>query len=76
MWLVAEYATRVILLRDGKVFLDGTPRFVFSKEKQLRDVSIILPPLIRLSNKFGKTMLSVQEFKTSLRKNGNHSLLR
>jgi energy-coupling factor transport system ATP-binding protein len=68
MWVVAEYATRVILLHDGKVSLDGSPRFVFSQERALRDASIMPPSLIRLSNKFGVTMLSVDEFKSSLRK--------
>ncbi|MDH7500271.1 MAG: ABC transporter ATP-binding protein, partial [candidate division NC10 bacterium] len=32
MWLVAQYAQRVLVLHQGRLVLDGTPRLLFSQE--------------------------------------------
>lgn len=49
MDLVAEYAERVIVMKDGSVILDGTPQDVFSKEEILLGAAIVPPQLCRLS---------------------------
>ncbi len=61
MWVVTEYAQRVLVLKDGQIFLQGSPRAVFSKERQLAEANLYPPHLVRLSNRLGKTMLSVEE---------------
>jgi len=61
MWVVAEYAHRVLVLRGGRVSLEGSPRSVFSKEEELAATYLYPPPLVRLSNRLGKTLLSVDE---------------
>jgi len=49
MDLVAQYAQRVIVLKDGDILLDGTPQEVFSHDQMLLDSAIIPPQLCRLS---------------------------
>ncbi len=61
MWVAAEYAHRVVVLKDGRIFLDGTPREIFSQEGKLTQASLSPPHLIRLSNRLGKTMLTAEE---------------
>ncbi|MBC2725215.1 MAG: ATP-binding cassette domain-containing protein [Desulfosporosinus sp.] len=49
MDLVAQYAKRVIVIKEGDILLEGTPQDVFSKEQILLDSAIIPPQLCRLS---------------------------
>jgi len=49
MDLVAQYAKRVIVLKEGGILLDGTPKRVFSNEQILLDSAIVPPQLCRLS---------------------------
>lgn len=39
----AARASRVIVMNDGEIFLDGTPKEVFSEEKRLRSVGLGVP---------------------------------
>lgn len=66
MWVVAEYVHRALVISEGKLVMDGTVREIFSDEKELEKVSLKLPPLVRLSHKFDKTLLSVEEFVNSV----------
>ncbi|WP_068962507.1 energy-coupling factor transporter ATPase [Desulfosporosinus sp. BG] len=50
MDLVAQYAKRVIVLKDGGIFLDSTPQDVFSNESLLLNSAIVPPQLCRLSS--------------------------
>lgn len=43
MALVAEYATRIIAMRQGRVLADGTPRDVFAQQEVLRGTNIRPP---------------------------------
>jgi len=61
MDLVAQYAKRVIVLKDGKILLDGTPQAVFSQEQILLDSAIIPPQLCRLSSQL-KDIIGVETF--------------
>lgn len=66
MWVVAEYAHRVVVLSEGKILADDTTRKVFSNEAVLKESSLKLPEIIQLGLKFNKTVLSLNEFKFCL----------
>ena len=61
MWVVAEYAHRAVVMRDGKMFLSGTVREVFSEEEKLRDASLRPPHIVSFGNALGFPVLSVEE---------------
>jgi energy-coupling factor transporter ATP-binding protein EcfA2 len=61
MWVVAEYAHRAVVVRDGKVALQGTVREVFTKEDELRDAALRPPHIVSFSNSLGYPVLSVEE---------------
>ncbi|MBO7667977.1 MAG: energy-coupling factor ABC transporter ATP-binding protein, partial [Firmicutes bacterium] len=44
----AEVARRVIVLKEGRVLLDGPPQEVFSEEETLMTAHLTLPPAARL----------------------------
>ena len=44
----AAMADRVVVLSDGKVFLDGTPKEIFSQTEQLRSVELEAPKTTQL----------------------------
>ncbi|GAB3672937.1 ABC transporter ATP-binding protein [Halopiger thermotolerans] len=48
--LVAEWATRVIVLNDGAVETDGTPRDVFADLDRLERCNLRAPQVVRLSD--------------------------
>jgi energy-coupling factor transport system ATP-binding protein len=61
MWVVAEYAHRAVVVRDGKVSLSGTVREVFAQEEELRDAFLRPPHIVSLGNSLGYPILSVEE---------------
>ncbi|MDP8949596.1 MAG: energy-coupling factor transporter ATPase [Actinomycetota bacterium] len=61
MWVVAEYAHRTAVMKDGKTALSGTVREVFAREDELRDASLRPPHIVSFSNSLGSTVLSVEE---------------
>ena len=50
MDLVAEYATKVIVLKDGEVAFDGTPADLFNNNEIVNDCSLRLPSGVALAN--------------------------
>jgi energy-coupling factor transport system ATP-binding protein len=60
MWIVAEYAHRVLVLKEGQVLMEGTPREIFARQR-LADASLSAPSVTAFSTALGKTMLSVEE---------------
>src|SRR5215207_87093 len=61
MWVVAEYAHRAVVVRDGKVALSGTVREVFAEEDGLRDAALRPPHIVSFGNALGYPVLSVEE---------------
>lgn len=61
MWVVSEYAHRVAVIRDGSIMMDNRTRIVFSEEERLKESFLKTPHIVSLSNKVGKTVLSVEE---------------
>jgi len=61
MWVVAEYAHRAAVVRDGEISLQGTVREVFAEEDELRDAALRPPHIVALGNALGYPVLSVEE---------------
>lgn len=61
MWVVAEYAKRVFVMKDGQLFLQGTTREVFSHTEELQTASLRPPHFVEFSNKLGNTFLYPEE---------------
>jgi cobalt transport protein ATP-binding subunit len=61
MWVVAEYAHRAVVMKEGRMALSGTVREVFAREEELRDASLRPPHIVSLGNSLGHTVLSVEE---------------
>ena len=63
MWVVAEYAHRAAVVRDGRVALHGTVREVFAREDDLREAALRPPHIVSFSNALGFPALSVEELR-------------
>lgn len=68
MILLAEVVDRMLVLRDGDLIMDGTPREVFSNNEIMSSTHLTPPQITRLSlglrerfEGFGDIILSVQE---------------
>jgi len=61
MWVVAAYADRVYVVKDGKILLEGLTREIFAEEKILKDSFLRPPHFVQFSNLLGKTFLSDSE---------------
>src|SRR5215218_8860901 len=61
MWVVAEYAHRTVVVRDGKIALQDTVRNVFAEEDELRDAALRPPHIVSFGNALGYPVLSVEE---------------
>jgi len=66
MKLAAEYAQRAIVMKEGRILLDGNIRDVFSKIEVLKEAYLMPPQITQLSLKLRKygvpTALRVEEF--------------
>ena len=60
-WVVAEYAQRGVVLRDGRVAFDGPLRELFAEEALLEASHFRLPEATRIGRRLGFTPLSVDE---------------
>lgn len=61
MWVVAEYARRVFVMKDGKIMLKGTTREVFSHGDELRNAFLRPPHFVEFSSRLGYTFLTPAE---------------
>lgn len=67
MRLVAEYAQRCLLLKAGQVVADGSPRDIFHDAALIQTASLEIPLLSQFSQRWGHTLLTVNEVKASLK---------
>ena len=51
MQAVADYATRVVVLRDGRIILNGPPYEVFAHTDELASCGILPPPIAQLHSR-------------------------
>lgn len=65
MRLVAQYATRCILMRNGRIEGQGHPREVFANPEWWHASSLTLPAISRFSQRWGFTLLTVEEVRAS-----------
>ena len=61
MWVVAEYAQKVFVIKDGQILLNGTTREVFAQEETLKASYLRPPHFVQFSNQLGKTFLTPDE---------------
>jgi energy-coupling factor transport system ATP-binding protein len=66
-WVVAEYASRVVLMAGGRVLWDGSLRGLFARPDLLSRASFRAPEATILGQRFGLTALSVEELIRRLR---------
>lgn len=67
MQAVAQYASRVIVLRGGRVHMDGAPARVFARREELALCGILPPPIAQLharlcEDRATQVALSVHDF--------------
>ncbi len=67
MRLVAEYAQRCLLMEKGKIVADGLPRDIFHDTALVRAASLEIPPISLFCQRWGHTLLTVNEVKASLK---------
>jgi len=65
--LVAEYATRCVLMHDGMVFADAPTREIYSDPSLMKAAALEVPAVTRFSQRWGHTLLTVEEVKEALR---------
>lgn len=65
---IGKYAERILVLNDGKVYADGTPKKVFMLEEELKKAGIKIPEVTYILNrlkekgwKFDDTAVTVEE---------------
>jgi energy-coupling factor transport system ATP-binding protein len=61
MWVVAEYAKRAFVMKDGDIILEGTTRDVFAEGEVLRDAFLRPPHFVEFSHRLGYTFLTPEE---------------
>ncbi len=63
MGIVANYATRCVLMQRGMIVADGPTREVFSDPELIRSAALALPALTRFTQRWGVTLLTVEEVR-------------
>jgi energy-coupling factor transport system ATP-binding protein len=63
---VADYVERIIVMNRGKVFLDGTPREVFSRYRSLEDIGLAAPQVTYLMHELRKMGVDIDVDATTL----------
>ena len=66
---VADYAERVIILREGQVMIDAPPWEAFADESMLRQAAVLPPQLCVLNQRLqdlGYSAQSAEEFRQAL----------
>jgi energy-coupling factor transport system ATP-binding protein len=60
-WVIAAHARRVVLLADGRLRFDGSPRAFFSDDALVAAAAFRPPDVTRLGRRLGCTPLTVEE---------------
>ncbi len=69
LWVVAEYAHRVIVTHEGRLLLDCPVREAFVDEKMLQQSALKIPEIAKLGRLLDVNLLSVEELEYCLKKN-------
>ncbi len=57
----AVRADRLIIMHQGKIFLDGTPKEVFGKEDLIRSVNLDVPMVVELASRLRERGMDIPE---------------
>lgn len=63
---VANYVDRIIVMNDGKVMLDGTPKTVFARYKELEEVGLAAPAVTYIMHKLKENGFDVGTDATTI----------
>lgn len=63
---VAEFAHRVVVLKDGRLLAQGTPKKIFSNEDVMREASIVAPQVSELAFRLGHAGIMPPEIPVDL----------
>ena len=67
MGIVANCATRCVLMQRGAIVADGPTREIFSDPELVRSAALALPALTRFTQRWGVTLLTVEEVRKAWR---------
>jgi energy-coupling factor transport system ATP-binding protein len=67
MWAAATYAQRLVVLKDGKIILDGPTRKVLARERTMAGARLKPPAVVQLSRRLGFLALTPEEFRLRVR---------
>jgi energy-coupling factor transporter ATP-binding protein EcfA2 len=67
LWIVAEYAQRVVVLNSGEKVEDGPTRAVFANEEKLKSVGMGVPALAQLGNRLGLQAITMNGMEEELK---------
>jgi len=71
LWVVPEYAHRAIVLREGRVHAEGTPRDVLGSRDRLAECGLEPPPAAALGIELGIGAVTVEELLAALEVGGS-----
>ena len=63
---VADYVERIIVMNHGEVFLDDTPKEVFSHQKELEEIGLAVPTVTEIMGRCVKAGMNVDATVTTL----------
>ncbi|MBP3459910.1 MAG: energy-coupling factor transporter ATPase [Lachnospiraceae bacterium] len=63
---VADYVERIIVMNHGEVFLDDTPKEVFSHQKELEEIGLAVPTVTEIMGRCVKEGMNVDATVTTL----------
>ncbi len=69
MWVVAEYAHKVFVIKDGQILIKGSTREIFAQEETLKNSFLRPPHFVQFSNLLGKTFLTPDEMISCIERN-------
>jgi len=67
MWIAEAYSRRTILMKEGRILLDGPTSTVFSDETMLAAASLAPSDLVRLRNRLGLSAITLNDMVKELR---------
>ena len=72
MNIVAEYASRTLVMKDGEIFADAATRDIFSDPEKLKETSLRPPQVTMLAQSladfgFPRDLLTVEEMAACVR---------
>lgn len=63
---MANYAERILVMDQGRIALDGTPKEVFSHDKELEEMGLAAPQVTYIMKEMKKRGFSVEENVTTI----------